>query len=61
MEHMDFGDGGIISVKEARKLLGAAYERMVDDEVMGVVCAMSDLSAAVLDWQNSSTKLERGV
>ena len=61
MEHTDLMDGGIISVKEARKLLGAPYKDWSDEITMGVICDMVNLSEALLNWQNSSTNQGRGV
>lgn len=61
MEHIGLMDGGIISVKEARKLLGASYGDWSDETTMGVIYDMVNLSEALLDWQNSSTKRGRGV
>lgn len=58
MEHIDSLDKGIISVKEARKLLGVSYKDWSDEITMGVICDMVNLSEALLDWQNGSTKSE---
>lgn len=61
MEHADLSDRGIISAKEARKLLGVSYKDWSDEMTMGVIYDMVNLSEALLDWQNSSTNQGRGV
>ena len=61
MERVDLWDEGIISVKEARKLLGVSYSGLSDEALMGVIHYMVNLSEELLRWQNSSTKLEGGV
>lgn len=61
MERVDLWDEGIISVKEARKLLGVSYSGLSDETLMGVIYYMVNLSEELLRWQNSSTKLEGGV
>lgn len=55
------GQGETISVKEARKLLGASHNELSDETMMGVIHYMVNLSEELLRWQNSSTKLEGGV
>lgn len=47
---------GIISVKEAKKLLGKSHECLSDDEVEAMIVEMTELASFLLDWQNSSTK-----
>lgn len=41
-------EGLIISVGEARKLLGAEYESLTDDEVALVILALSDVAPVLL-------------
>lgn len=48
--------GGIISVKEARKLLGSKYGDVPDEIVELIISDMAMLSARLIDWQNGSTK-----
>lgn len=45
----DITENPIITVKEARKLLGAQYESMPDDEVTEIIAAMSRLATTLLD------------
>ena len=52
---------GIISIKEARKLLGASYSDLPDETIMRVIYFMSNLSEELLRWQNSSTNQEGGI
>lgn len=49
MEHMDLMDGGIISVKEARKLLGAVSADYSDTDLTQVVRSMTTLAELLLD------------
>ena len=46
----------IISIKEARKLLGEKYKDIPDEIVELIISDMVMLSAKLIDWQNSSTK-----
>lgn len=48
--------GGIISIKEARKLLGSKYDNVPDEIVERMVLDMTVLSARLIDWQCGSTK-----
>lgn len=48
----------LISVKEARKLLGSSYDSMPDKMVELVISDMTMLSGSLIDWQNGSTKSE---
>lgn len=50
--------GQIISIKEARKLLGSKYDSIPDEIVELMVSDMAMLSARLIDWQNGSTKSE---
>lgn len=52
---------GIISVKEAKKLLGTSCNDLPDETIMEVICRMANLSEELLRWQNSSTNQGRGV
>ena len=48
----------IISIKEARKLLGVKYDSVPDKMVEQIIFDMIILSAKLIDWQNGSTKSE---
>lgn len=50
--------GGVISVKEARKLLGSKYRDTPDEIVELMILDMALLASRLLDWQNGSTKME---
>ena len=50
--------GQIISIKEARKLLGTKYDSIPDEMVELIISDMTMLSARLIDWQNGSTKSE---
>ena len=50
--------GGVISLKEARKLLGSQYAGVPDEIVELMVSDMIALASKLVDWQNGSTKLE---
>ncbi len=50
--------GQIISIKEARKLLGSKYDSIPDEIVELMVSDMTMLSDRLIDWQNGSTKSE---
>lgn len=58
MQSHDEELGGIISVKEARKLLGSKYGDMPDEMVELMVSDMALLASRLIDWQNGSTKSE---
>lgn len=48
--------GGIISIKEARKLLGAQYSDVPDDVILSMIVGATALADALLDWRIRSTK-----
>lgn len=48
--------GGIISIKEARKLLGSEYADIPDEIVELMISDMTILASRLIDWQNGSTK-----
>ncbi len=50
--------GQIISIKEARKLLGTKYDSIPDEMVELIISDMTILSVRLIDWQNGSTKSE---
>lgn len=50
--------GGIISIKEARKLLGSEYADIPDEIVELMISDMTILASRLIDWQNGSTKSE---
>lgn len=58
MEKMTNGRGGIISIKEARKLLGSQYDGIPDEKVELIVSDMAILASRLIDWQNGSTNSE---
>lgn len=39
----------IISIKEARKFLGEAYDEFTDDEIMGIIYTMTRVVITQLD------------
>ena len=57
-ERLNFGgsSGSIISVKEARKLLGSKYSSVPDEIVELIISDMNTLASKLIDWQNGSTK-----
>ena len=46
----------IITIKEARKLLGSAYNGLSDEQIGKMIIAMETLASSILDWKISSTK-----
>lgn len=52
----DGAPSDIISVKEARKLLGSQFSSVPDSEIEVMIVMMQNLSAKLIDWQNGSTK-----
>lgn len=46
----------IITVKEARKLLGSEYQNVPDKQVEEVIVAMAELAPKVRNWVEGSTK-----
>ena len=57
-ERLDLEDGEIISIKEARKLLGGRYNSTPDEIVELIISDMTTLADRLIDWQNGSTKSE---
>lgn len=46
----------IISVKEARKLLGAEYKEQSDEWVLGTICTLREMAETLIRTAISSTK-----
>ena len=57
----DILEGSIISIKEAKKLLGAQYECMPDDTILEIIMTMSRIAPVMLEWASGSTRTEWGV
>ena len=57
----DILEGSIISIKEAKKLLGAQYECMPDDTSLEIIMTMSRIAPVMLEWASGSTRTEWGV
>lgn len=51
----------IISIKEARKLLGAGYNDKSDAQISEIICSMRAVANALLEMAASSTKQNGGI
>ena len=49
-------DHNIITLKEARKLLGSEYRNASNEQVEEVIVAMTELASKTISWVESSTK-----
>ena len=46
----------IVTVKEARKLLGSEYQNASDEQIEEMIVAMTELASKAVCWAKSSTK-----
>lgn len=53
-------DHYIITLKEARKLLGSEYRNASDEQVEEMIVTMTELASRAISWVESSTKSKGG-
>ncbi len=51
----------VISIKEARKLLGADYNDKSDTQISEIICSMRAIANALLEMATSSTERNGGI
>lgn len=54
-------DKPIISIKEARKLLGTVYDDKSDAQISEIICSMRAVANTLLEMASSSTKQNGGI